>query len=73
MLFKRINPKTINCIISAQDLDAHGIRLDDLFQKREEAINSLKEIVVEAARRIYADADCGAAGSFSVPHTHGGE
>ena len=59
MLFKRINPKTINCIISAQDLDAHGIRLDDLFQKREEAINSLKEIVVEAAEEANFNLDSG--------------
>lgn len=59
MLFKRINPKTINCIISAQDLDAHGIRLDDLFQKREEAINSLKEIVVEAAEEANFNLDGG--------------
>lgn len=57
MLFKRINQKTINCIISAQDLDAHGIRLDDLFRKREEAINSLKNIVVEAAEQENFDLD----------------
>ena len=34
MKFRKINDKTINCIITQDDMKKHGINLDDLFGRR---------------------------------------
>ncbi len=51
MTFRRINDTTINCIISPEDLRSRGIKIDDLLERKEEAMNYLRETIVEAARR----------------------
>ncbi len=49
MFFKRIDKKTINCVITAQDLSDNGIQLNDLFERKEEAIEMLKSAIVASA------------------------
>lgn len=50
MTFRRINDTTINCIISPEDLHDHGIQIDDLFDRKEEAMEFLRRAIVEAAK-----------------------
>lgn len=50
MTFRRINDTTINCIISPEDLHDHGIQIDDLFDRKEEAMEFLRRTIVEAAK-----------------------
>ncbi len=52
MIFRRIDSKTVNCIITPQDMENHGIRLDDLFERKEQAMEFLHMIVGEAQRRV---------------------
>lgn len=52
MIFRRIDSKTVNCIITPQDMENHGIRLNDLFERKEQAMEFLHMIVGEAQRRV---------------------
>ena len=38
MEFKRINKDTVTCIITEDDMDEQGIKLEDLFEKKKEAL-----------------------------------
>lgn len=51
MIFRRIDDKTINCIITPQDLIDNGLQMDDIFERRGVAMEFLKQIIDEAARR----------------------
>ncbi len=51
MIFRRINKTTINCIISQQDLIDNNIRMDDFFEKKKAAMEYLRSVVMEAARK----------------------
>lgn len=50
MYFRRINDTTINCIISTDDLSENHIRLDDLFERKREAMDYLRRVIAAAAR-----------------------
>lgn len=50
--FRKINETTINCIITQEDMRSHGLRIDDLFEKKEEAMEFLHQVLNEAARRV---------------------
>ncbi|SEA15707.1 Negative regulator of genetic competence, sporulation and motility [Lachnospiraceae bacterium NK3A20] len=49
MFFKRINDNTINCIITPEDLSERGIHLEDLFERKQEAMNYLRSVILQAA------------------------
>ncbi|MDO5131736.1 MAG: adaptor protein MecA [Eubacteriales bacterium] len=49
MKITRINENTISCIISPEDLRANGIRLDDFFERKKEAVDFIRGIVAQAA------------------------
>lgn len=61
MTFRRINDTTINCIITAEDLNKNGIRIDDLFERKQEAVEFIREIVAHAARSENFDLTSGRA------------
>lgn len=48
MFFRRVNSKTIRCIISEQDMLQSGIRLDDIFERKQKAIDFIKGIISKA-------------------------
>ena len=52
MKFRKINDKTINCIITQDDLKQHGIKLDDLFDRKKNAVEFIKAIINKAARSV---------------------
>ena len=52
MKFRKINDKTINCIITQDDLKKHGIKLDDLFDRKKNAVEFIKAIINKAARSV---------------------
>lgn len=52
MKFRKINDNTINCIITQDDLKKHGIDLDDLFDRKKNAVEFIKAIIVKAARSV---------------------
>ena len=52
MKFIKINEKTINCIITQDDLKKHGIKLDDLFDRKKNAVEFIKAIINKAARSV---------------------
>ena len=52
MKFRKINEKTINCIITQDDLKKHGINLDDLFDRKKNAVEFIKAIILKAARSV---------------------
>ena len=52
MKFRKINEKTINCIITQDDLKKHGIDLDDLFDRKKNAVEFIKAIIAKAARSV---------------------
>ena len=52
MIFRRIDKTTINCIISEEDLKAQGIRIDDLFARKEAAMTFLRNVLVQAESQV---------------------
>ncbi|MBQ3392278.1 MAG: adaptor protein MecA [Lachnospiraceae bacterium] len=50
MKIQRVNDTTINCIITQQDLRESGLGLHDLFDRKKEAMDFIKGVIVEAAR-----------------------
>ncbi len=52
MEFKRINKDTVNCIITEDDMDEQGIKLEDLFEKKKEAMDFLHEVMRKAEEEV---------------------
>ena len=52
MEFKRINKDTITCIITEDDMDEQGIKLEDLFEKKKEAMDFLHEVMRKAEEEV---------------------
>ena len=52
MKFRKINETTINCIITQDDLRKHGIDLDDLFDRKKNAVEFIKRIILKAASSV---------------------
>lgn len=52
MKFTRINKDTVNCIITEDDLDEQGIKLEDLFERKKEAMDFLHEVVERASEEV---------------------
>ena len=52
MKFRKINDTTINCIITQDDLKKHGIDLDDLFDRRKNAVEFIRRIIIKAASSV---------------------
>ena len=52
MKFTRINETTVNCIITTDDMDEQGLTFEDLFQKKDEAMLFLHEIIERAAEEV---------------------
>ena len=52
MTFRRIDDSTVNCIITPEDMRERGLQIDDLFEKKKEAMEFLHAIVSEAVREV---------------------
>ena len=52
MKIRKINDTTINCIITQDDLKKHGIDLDDLFDRRKNAVEFIRRIILKAASSV---------------------
>ncbi len=52
MEFKRINKDTVTCIITEDDMYEQGIRLEDLFEKKKEAMDFLHEVMKKAEEEV---------------------
>lgn len=52
MKIRKINDTTINCIITQDDLQKHGINLDDLFDRKKNAVEFIKKIILKAASSV---------------------
>ena len=52
MEFKRINKDTVNCIITEDDMDEQGIKLEDLFKKKKEALDFLHDVMLKAQEEV---------------------
>ena len=52
MEFKRINKDTVTCIITEDDMDEQGIKLEDLFEKKKEAMEFLHEVMKKAQEEV---------------------
>lgn len=52
MEFKRINENTVSCIITQEDMDEQGIVLQDLLEKKKEAMDFLHEVVERAEEEV---------------------
>ena len=52
MEFKRIDKDTVNCIITEDDMFEQGIKLEDLFEKKKEAMDFLHEVMKKAEEEV---------------------
>ena len=52
MEFKRINKDTVTCIITEDDMDEQGIKLEDLFEKKKEAMEFLHDVMKKAEEEV---------------------
>jgi len=52
MEFKRINKDTVTCIITEDDMDEQGIKLEDLFEKKKEALDFLHDVMLKAQEEV---------------------
>ena len=78
MKFRKINETTINCIITQDDLKKHGINLDDLFDRKKNAVEcgriyqgrhlkSGQFRQSEHEERLYVHENIGSSGPFRKP------
>lgn len=52
MEFRRINKDTITCIITEDDMYEQGIKLEDLFEKKKEAMDFLHDVMKKAEEEV---------------------
>jgi adapter protein MecA 1/2 len=52
MEFRRINKDTVTCIITEDDMDEQGIKLEDLFEKKKEAMDFLHDVMKKAEEEV---------------------
>jgi adapter protein MecA 1/2 len=52
MKFTRVNKDTVNCIITEDDMDEQGLKLEDLFDKSKEAMDFLHDVMERAAQEV---------------------
>lgn len=52
MEFRRINKDTVTCIITEDDMYEQGIKLEDLFEKKKEAMDFLHEVMKKAQEEV---------------------
>ena len=52
MKFVRINEYTVNCILTADDLEEQGIRIEDLLKKEEGSMEFLHGIIERATEEV---------------------
>ena len=52
MEFKRINKDTVTCIITEDDMFEQGIKLEDLFEKKKEAMDFLHDVMKKAEEEV---------------------
>ncbi|WP_026515830.1 adaptor protein MecA [Butyrivibrio sp. MC2021] len=52
MEFRRINKDTVTCIITEDDMDEQGIKLEDLFEKKKEAMEFLHDVMRKAEEEV---------------------
>ena len=52
MEFKRINKDTVTCIITEDDMFEQGIKLEDLFEKKKEAMDFLHDVMKKAEEAV---------------------
>ena len=52
MEFRRINKDTVTCIITEDDMFEQGIKLEDLFEKKKEAMDFLHEVMKKAEEEV---------------------
>ena len=52
MKFIRVNKDTVNCIITEDDMDEQGLKLEDLFHKSQEAMDFLHEVMERAIEEV---------------------
>ena len=50
MKFSRINETTIRCYLTREDLESSGINLDDIMERKTNAMEYLRRVIMEAAR-----------------------
>ena len=50
MKFSRINETTIRCYLTREDLESSGINLDDIMERKNNAMEYLHRVIMEAAR-----------------------
>lgn len=51
MTIRRVNETTLNCIITQEDLAQNGIRIDDLFERKQSALEFIRDTIRQAARQ----------------------
>ena len=52
MKFTRVDNETVNCLITQEDLDEQGIELQDFFDRKQEAMDFIKEVLERAAEEV---------------------
>ena len=52
MKFTRINSNTVNCIITADDMDEQGISIEDILGQSKEAMSFFQDIISRASEEV---------------------
>ena len=52
MKITRVDNETINCIVTEEDLSEQGIKLQDFFDRKQEAMDFIQNIMVRAAEEV---------------------
>ena len=52
MKYRRIDQDTIQCIVTGDDMDEHGITMGDIFERSERAEGFLRELIEEAHEEV---------------------
>ena len=59
MDFRRIDKNTVQCILSEEEMNAYGFRIEDFFSNQEKAREFLEHLVERAEEEIGYEAHSG--------------
>ena len=57
MTFQKLDEHTVRCILSEEDMNEHGLRIEDFFTNKDKARNFLEDVVKQAHDEVGYEAN----------------
>lgn len=72
MTFQKLDDNTVRCILSEEDMNEHGLRIEDFFVNKDKARNFLEDVVKQAQDEVGYEATGDTLAMQVMPLPHNG-